>query len=94
MSMIVSKADYTYTFEDGVLRIVDLNLGGMSVTNAIEDVLADIEVSTNSPIRGRIIYRDSEGIWDEVIGWPGQIGFMPIGAKSQNEALKRILEAK
>ena len=40
-----SCSDFIYKFEDDILCIVDLDLGGRSVTNDIENVLADIEAT-------------------------------------------------
>ena len=36
------RADYTYTIEDNIISIVDLDLGSKSVTNDMESVLDEI----------------------------------------------------
>jgi len=51
--------------EDDRVFIADKNLGGKSVTNDAEYVLE--EVHRQYPGR-RLIYRDSEGQWDEIVG--------------------------
>lgn len=63
-----SKADYNYTIEGNLLKIVDLNLGNLSVTNDIEAVINDIRDIIGWSIQQlTIIYRDSDGNWDEVV---------------------------
>ena len=39
----LTDADFSYTISQDVLKIVDLNLGGNSVTNDAERVLGKIE---------------------------------------------------
>ena len=72
-------ADYTYKMApDGrSLHIVDLNLGNKSVTNDIENVLADIK-QTND-LRGvTITYLDSMKDVDEIVHDNGHfIAFRP-----------------
>jgi len=64
---MTSKADYIYKFDGDFLIIKDLNLGGMSVTNSIEDVVKNIcDINNRNPNTLHIIYRDMDGIWD---GW-------------------------
>lgn len=63
----MNKADYTYNIKGNKLSIQDLNLGNMSVTNSIEDVVEEICKKNNlDPNILEIIYRDSDGHWD---GW-------------------------
>ena len=66
-----SRADFLYRVGglDGkkYLMIVDQDLGHMSVTNDIENVVADIAaVEHIDPKEHFIVYRDSKGRWD---GW-------------------------
>lgn len=66
-----SRSDYSYHVRrDGerpVIVIVDLNVGGMSVTNNIDAVVEDVCESTGlMPGEAEIIYRDSDGIYDGV----------------------------
>ena len=53
--------------------IVDLNLGGLSVTNDAEQVWEEIQAKF--PGR-RLIYQDSMGMWDEICG-EGRLTFKP-----------------
>ena len=65
------KADFTYEIKDNIVRIVDLNLGNVSVTNDAENVLTTIQKETD--IRHlRVIARDSFGDLDELFpSWEG-----------------------
>ncbi|WP_157266396.1 DUF6011 domain-containing protein [Azohydromonas aeria] len=59
------RSTYSWTVEDGVICIVDLN-GGKSVTNDAENVIADL-VTAGAPVDTMpVIYRDSVGVWDEL----------------------------
>lgn len=83
------KANYSYETVGNMLLIIDQNLGNMSVTNCIEDVVEEIcQREMKDPTSLRIAYRDSEGIWD---GWNHQSQtFFPIGARTQREAEDRL----
>ena len=64
------KSDYEYFLIDNVICIRDLNLGGASITNNAEGVIAEIieqepELKTWSTVY--VVYEDSMGIWDEII---------------------------
>lgn len=66
-----SRANFLYRIGefDGqkILLIRDQNSGNISVTNDIENVVADIGTHEGlDPTEYMIIYRDSEGRWD---GW-------------------------
>lgn len=50
---------------DGVICIVDLD-GDKSVTNDIENVIDDL-ARAGIRLDGPVIYKDSDGIWDEVL---------------------------
>lgn len=65
-----ASADYLYDLtEDGLLVIIDQDLGGRSVTNDIDNVLADIAQAEARPTlaRLRVMYRDSQGEWCRVV---------------------------
>jgi hypothetical protein len=67
----MTKADYEHfpTEHAGrlVLVIMDLDLGGRSVTNDIENVVAEIEQRQHINAKEYlVVYRDSMGNWD---GW-------------------------
>lgn len=63
-NLFAMRAEYKYKIEDNLIFIEDAG-GWKSVTNDIENVLADIAKDNN--ISGKkIMYKDSDGIWDEV----------------------------
>src|SRR5260370_21292996 len=67
-----THADFTYSISGNVISIVDLNLNNRSVTNDIERVLRQIEHYHQGSIGGfKIMYRDSQSIWDGV-EWDGE----------------------
>ena len=86
-----ASADYEYTVEGGTLCIIDLDKGGVSVTNDMENVLADIQSAEGLLDDLKVVYRDSDGIWDGVTGWPGRIGFTFLGTKTKEEAIEQML---
>lgn len=55
------SADYTYTVEDSVIAIVDLDLGNRSVTNDMELVLDEIRAELGALAGYSVIYQDSMG---------------------------------
>lgn len=88
-------SDYTYHVRrDGerpVIVIVDLNLGRMSVTNNIEDVVGGVCKETGlTPNKAEIIYRDSDGIYDGVLEHEGQLHFY---SPKRNQRIKNEDEA-
>ena len=86
--MIRVKANYTYTLNDNQLAIIDLNLGNMSVTNCIEDVVEEISLKENvNPNNLIIVYRDSEYVWD---GWNHKTqNFIGLNCATQEAAFKK-----
>lgn len=51
-----------------IVEVVDLNLGGMSVTNDVENVINTVAQALPNPATDYAwIYRDSEGLWDELV---------------------------
>ena len=59
----MTRAKYTYVGgNDTTVYIADLNIG-MSVTNDAEGVVEDVINRFGSK---RIVYRDSDGRWDEL----------------------------
>ena len=91
---MTSKADYDFKVSCRVLVIYDLNLGNMSVTNDIENVLA--EIFENEIDRGdvkKIIYQDSDGYFDEALHDGEKFtGFAPIREKVLHKALGKVLD--
>lgn len=78
--MTTTKCDYQITgTKDGIIFIEDLNWGRMSVTNDAENVLHEVRFTYG--IDARVVYRDSEGEWSEIVTtktWMGEgVGFLP-----------------
>ena len=90
-----TEADFTYSIRGNVISIVDLDQGNRSVTNDVESVLRKIEHFHQAPIVGfRIMYRDSEGIWDG-IAWDGQHArFFPLRETEEGRARTKLLDRK
>ena len=76
----MSKSDYHFDVRhnvvDGVeirtIEIIDLNLGRMSVTNDIENVVREIsgqirDLTDEDPLDFAWMYRDSGKDWDELV---------------------------
>jgi hypothetical protein len=77
---------WTYHLEDGFVVVADLGTG-MSVTNDAERVVQSLAAEV--PLKGkRIIYRDTEGRWDELRHQGGRFShFHALGATSAAEAM-------
>lgn len=72
-----------------VVAIEDLD-GLVSVTNDAEAVVRHL---AKIGLKGRrLLYRDSDGIWDELVhdGGGGFMAFAPIRAELLNDALRRV----
>ncbi|CCH03546.1 hypothetical protein FAES_pFAES01052 (plasmid) [Fibrella aestuarina BUZ 2] len=85
------RADYTYSIEGNIIVIVDLDLGNRSVTNDIENVLADIRTDLGSLAGYSVIYRDSMGHWDAVSLVNDVVYFYPLNATEREKALSRFI---
>lgn len=96
----MNKADFEYSVVNGVLCIIDLNMGNMSVTNDIENVLRFIQRKDRRiyPFTvNHVIYRDSDGNWDEILfnKKTGEfIDFKYIGTTKQSEAINFVKNDK
>jgi hypothetical protein len=86
-----ARADYIYhvdaTDKPHVLVIEDINTGSASVTNDIENVVADIAERSGLLVdKLPIIYRDSEGVFD---GWDVTKGeFIKLNCSLDDDAVK------
>ena len=73
------KSDWTYEIRDNVIQVVDLNCGGMSVTNDAEAVVE--ELNKRVDLKNKIIqYIDSTGRIDRLLHKNGvfeKFGFGP-----------------
>ena len=88
--MITTK-NYTYTI-DGNIIFIEGSGTGKTVTNSIEEILADITKDLQCSMDNfKIIYRDSEGIIDGVITNKGLFeAFYFIGVTSYYAAKLKI----
>ena len=61
------KSAYTFeTIDDNLIIIYDLNNGGMSVTNDIENVIAELKSNLGNICESVIVYQDSDGFFDGI----------------------------
>jgi hypothetical protein len=88
-------AEFSYTVDQGILKIVDLSLGANSVTNDAENVLRKIRQRHPALIADyRIMYRDSLGIWDG-IEWDGkEVTFFPIRERDEKAAERKLRQLR
>lgn len=73
------------------LIIEDLNQGGRSLTNSIEEVVTEICVfAKEDPCDLMIVYKDSEGVWD---GWDHRNKeFVALTCENQWHAIRRYIK--
>jgi hypothetical protein len=84
-------ADYTYSVEDNVIAIIDLDLGNRSVTNDMEYVLGSIRSELGGLAGYSVIYRDSTGRWDGVRLVNDVVHFYGLGETEKEDAMGRLL---
>lgn len=89
----MTRALYSWGVQHGVLHIIDQHDGNsMSVTNDIETVLKAIAEKL-WPLPEKIIYRDTEGVWDQVIcGDQFEVRFQSLGAGGLEGALEAVIK--
>jgi hypothetical protein len=88
------RAAYHYTTHGSVICIVDEG-AGKSVTNDVENVLEDLRREGINLARVRLIYRDSQGLWDEIVVLDDRFRrFRAIGARTLEAALDQIRRLK
>ena len=84
--------DFDYEVMGSVVVIYDLDKGGKSVTNGIDMVLEAIAREIGGLSDKKVIYRDSQGVFDGVNTDKTKQRFFSIGEESLNLALKKIGE--
>jgi hypothetical protein len=89
------RADYSHGITDYLGRkfiiIEDLNKGKTSLTNDIENVVADIaEKEEIDPRQYLIVYRDSQKIWDGYDAASAR--FLPCNGKTYHEAMEAMIK--
>ncbi len=80
--MITRKLDGSFSHaaysvsavRDGFICLIDDNKG-WSITNAAEDVIAELVAAGYDLSRNRVIYRDTMGSWDELVVKNGQFSY-------------------
>ena len=87
----MSHATYASFVQRGTVCVIDEN-DGMSVTNDIEHVLDDLRRAGVLVAGRRLIYCDSEGVWDEVLldGGSRFVGFRSLNASTAEEAIRML----
>ena len=67
------RADYSLQVDEPAkeIRIIDADLGNMSVTNDLDRVLCDVAGLIDESLdKYSIVYRDSLGTWDRIVVTP------------------------
>lgn len=85
------RADYTYSVEGSVIAIVDLDQGSKSVTNDMENVLAEIRAELGDLSGYAVIYRDSMSRWDGVRLTGRVVEFYSLNETDPERAAARLL---
>ncbi len=79
---------------DGFVCLIDDDTG-RSITNAAEEVIAELIAAGYDLSNNRVIYRDTMGIWDELVVKNGRFSdFRPIRAMDINCAIAKAKEGK
>lgn len=90
----MARADYIHEIITcagrNIIKIEDLNLGNKSITNDIENVVAEIaRLEKIDPAQYMIVYKDSEGTWD---GWDHQQQqFIPLSEEDYRDAVDKYI---
>lgn len=85
------KSDYTYKVTENIISIIDLDKGGLSVTNDIENIIQDLRNIIGDLSGYAIIYRDSMGIWDGIRIEGETINFYSLNETEYEKATQRLL---
>ena len=84
------NSDYIYFIKGKVLIIEDSDLGNLSVTNDIHNVLATIKNDLEF-LPEVVIYKDSEGNFDGVMHEQGKFKrFYPVNESELEKALEKV----
>ena len=86
------KAEFSYQIKGNTICIVDQCNGECkSVTNDVENVIAKIAFDGVDLCNHRVIYRDTDGIWDEIVCKNGEFkGFRSINERNLDTALAKV----
>lgn len=85
------RTKYDIIYEDQhVIALVQTDPTVMSITNDAEAVIADL-LDRGKLHQRRVIYKDTEGRWDELVHWFGEFkNYKFLNAKRLGEALAAI----
>lgn len=86
----------SFTFPgDNVMAAHQSDVRGPSLTNCAEEVLTLALEYCSEVGDTRLIYRDSEGVWDEIVHIDGKfVGFHLLRAQTVGEAVAMIEEER
>jgi hypothetical protein len=86
----MNRSTYTVTTITGFICLTDSNLPGIkSVTNDAEHVIEDLLTAGFDLDANRVLYCDSDGVWDELVVRKGRFaGFHSLNAKDLDEAYR------
>ncbi len=88
----MTKAVYSWAVVDGVICVTDEN-GPRSVTNDAEAVIADLARKGVDLASMPVVYRDTEGTWDQLVVEDGRFdGFRLLGEEDRDRAVARAKE--
>jgi hypothetical protein len=94
-SLFANRATYGTAVVRGVVCLIDLD-AGKTITNDVENVVADL--AARRLLLGpfdeprRVIYRDTMGVWDEILVRNGRFaGFRSLNERDRAAALGKVL---
>lgn len=88
------RSHWTFEVRDGFVLVIDLGTG-MSVTNDAEAVILALAQLVPDFATKRVLYRDTEGTWDEIAHADGEFEcFRYIGTQTPEEAMARLLRRR
>lgn len=91
MVSMVHSDFFFHRLDDHTVAVIDLNLGNRSVSNDAENVVRWLRARGSLRNSDRLIYRDSDGKWDQ-IEWDAQgaVFFRPMRADTIKQAMERL----
>lgn len=84
------RSTYTYEMVGDVICIIDHDKGH-TVTNDASEVVQDLVECGHDLSRMRVVYRDTTGVWDELVVANGAFaGFRSVGKRDRADAVARV----
>jgi hypothetical protein len=91
LDLFGARSCYTCELVSDVIVIEDLDRGGKSVTNDADEIVHDLAENGFDLSCYRVIYKDSMGIFDEIVIRAGRfVGFRSINERTRDAALAKI----